>query len=462
MSAARAKVPHDDDPGGRGRAGDPRAPQGQPRRMPATRCRRAVDAETAQCACSRTRCPTCSCSTGCCPASPAWRSPGALRADARTKELPVIMVTARTDEADKVAGLEAWVDDYVTKPFSPRELKARIKAVLRRRAPEAAQEPLAAGDLRLDPVTHRVTADDAPVALGPDRVPPAALPARASRARAFAHAAARPGVGRPRLHRGAHGRRAHPPAAAGARALRASTASSRRCAAPATGSLPRATARCGARARCCCKALAAPAAVLAAASWSRRRGGRWALGVLALGWGAIIVHHVAAPRSPHALGGEAARAPVPEGSGVWRARLLRASTGGCARAARTSATSRTPSSASRARPRRFPTAWWCSTAHNRIKWANLRAQALLGLDARQDIGAPLVNLVRTPAFVRYLEAATIATACSSIRSATPRSRWRSRSCRSAWPRSCSSPATSRRSRRWRGCGATSSPTSRTS
>ena len=61
---------------------------------------------------------------------------------ARTKELPVIMVTARSDEADRVAGLEAWVDDYVTKPFSPRELKARIKSVLRRRAPEAAQEPL--------------------------------------------------------------------------------------------------------------------------------------------------------------------------------------------------------------------------------------------------------------------------------------------------------------------------------
>ena len=68
-----------------------------------------------------------------------------LRGDARTRELPIIMVTARTDEADKVAGLEAWVDDYVTKPFSPRELKARIKSVLRRRAPEAAQEPLAVG-----------------------------------------------------------------------------------------------------------------------------------------------------------------------------------------------------------------------------------------------------------------------------------------------------------------------------
>ena len=90
-----------------------------------------------------------------------------LRADARTRDLPIIMVTARGEEADRVAGLEAWVDDYVTKPFSPRELKARIKAVLRRRAPEAAQEPLAAGPVRLDPSTHRVTVDGRPVHLGP-------------------------------------------------------------------------------------------------------------------------------------------------------------------------------------------------------------------------------------------------------------------------------------------------------
>jgi two-component system phosphate regulon response regulator PhoB len=77
------------------------------------------------------------------------------------------MVTARTEEADKVAGLEAWVDDYVTKPFSPRELKARIKSVLRRRAPEAAQEPLEVGPLRLDPLTHRVSFGDRTVTLGP-------------------------------------------------------------------------------------------------------------------------------------------------------------------------------------------------------------------------------------------------------------------------------------------------------
>jgi len=90
-----------------------------------------------------------------------------LRSDARTRELPIIMLTARSEEADKVAGLEAWVDDYVTKPFSPRELKARIKSVLRRRAPEALQEPLEAGALRLDPSTHRVTVDGRAVVLGP-------------------------------------------------------------------------------------------------------------------------------------------------------------------------------------------------------------------------------------------------------------------------------------------------------
>ncbi len=90
-----------------------------------------------------------------------------LRGDPRTRELPVIMITARSDEADRVAGLEAWVDDYVTKPFSPRELKARIKAVLRRRAPEAAQLVLTAGHLSLDSTTHRVSVNGRAVALGP-------------------------------------------------------------------------------------------------------------------------------------------------------------------------------------------------------------------------------------------------------------------------------------------------------
>ena len=104
-----------------------------------------------------------------------WMLPGqsglafarTLRSDARTRQLPIIMVTARSDEADRISGLEAWVDDYVTKPFSPRELKARIKTVLRRRAPESAQETLTVGTLTLDPATHRVTADGSPVELGP-------------------------------------------------------------------------------------------------------------------------------------------------------------------------------------------------------------------------------------------------------------------------------------------------------
>jgi len=104
-----------------------------------------------------------------------WMLPGqsglafarTLRSNARTRELPIIMVTARSDEADRISGLEAWVDDYVTKPFSPRELKARIKTVLRRRAPESAQETLTVGTLTLDPATHRVTADGSPVELGP-------------------------------------------------------------------------------------------------------------------------------------------------------------------------------------------------------------------------------------------------------------------------------------------------------
>jgi two-component system phosphate regulon response regulator PhoB len=104
-----------------------------------------------------------------------WMLPGqsglamarARRADPRTRALPIIMLTARGDETDRVAGLEAWVDDYVTKPFSPRELQARIRAVLRRRAPEAAQEMLSVGALRLDPTAHRVTAGGAAVDLGP-------------------------------------------------------------------------------------------------------------------------------------------------------------------------------------------------------------------------------------------------------------------------------------------------------
>jgi two-component system phosphate regulon response regulator PhoB len=79
------------------------------------------------------------------------------RADARTRELPVIMLTARADEADKITGLDAGADDYLTKPFSTKELMARIRAVLRRKAPEALDAAVDVAGLQLDPATRRVT-----------------------------------------------------------------------------------------------------------------------------------------------------------------------------------------------------------------------------------------------------------------------------------------------------------------
>ncbi len=90
-----------------------------------------------------------------------------LRAEERTRELPIIMLTARVHEEDKVQGLEAGADDYVTKPFSPKELVARVRAVLRRRAPHLAGDAVEIGNLSLNPSTHRVTADGAPIELGP-------------------------------------------------------------------------------------------------------------------------------------------------------------------------------------------------------------------------------------------------------------------------------------------------------
>lgn len=90
-----------------------------------------------------------------------------LRTEERTRTIPIIMLTARSEESDKVAGLEIGADDYITKPFSPRELVARIKAVLRRRAPQVTDDAVEVGGLRLDPATHRVTAGLQPLGLGP-------------------------------------------------------------------------------------------------------------------------------------------------------------------------------------------------------------------------------------------------------------------------------------------------------
>ncbi len=104
-----------------------------------------------------------------------WMLPGVsgvelarrLRADQRTQNVPIIMLTARTDERDKVLGLESGADDYITKPFSPRELMARIRAVLRRRTPQMTDEVVRVEGLELSPVTHRVNANGAHIDLGP-------------------------------------------------------------------------------------------------------------------------------------------------------------------------------------------------------------------------------------------------------------------------------------------------------
>jgi two-component system phosphate regulon response regulator PhoB len=77
------------------------------------------------------------------------------------------MLTARTDEQDRVTGLEIGADDYMVKPFSPRELIARIKAVLRRRKPQLTEDKVDVIGLVLDPITHRVTAGGGAVAIGP-------------------------------------------------------------------------------------------------------------------------------------------------------------------------------------------------------------------------------------------------------------------------------------------------------
>jgi two-component system phosphate regulon response regulator PhoB len=90
-----------------------------------------------------------------------------LRRDANTRDIPVVMLTARAEETDKVTGLDAGADDYVTKPFSARELVARIQAVLRRSIPAAQSERVDVEGLSLDQAGQRVAAGGKPIALGP-------------------------------------------------------------------------------------------------------------------------------------------------------------------------------------------------------------------------------------------------------------------------------------------------------
>lgn len=104
-----------------------------------------------------------------------WMLPGSSglalarkwRSDIRTKHIPILMLTARSDEPDKVMGLDAGADDYISKPFSTQELLARIRAVLRRRAPEQVAARVAVGELELDVATHRVAYSGEALKLGP-------------------------------------------------------------------------------------------------------------------------------------------------------------------------------------------------------------------------------------------------------------------------------------------------------
>jgi two-component system phosphate regulon response regulator PhoB len=104
-----------------------------------------------------------------------WMLPGVsgldfarqLRRDDSTRDLPVIMLTARDAEDDMIRGLEGGVDDYLTKPFSPRELIARINTVLRRATGHGGELPISQGNLTLDPASHRVKVDDEELKLGP-------------------------------------------------------------------------------------------------------------------------------------------------------------------------------------------------------------------------------------------------------------------------------------------------------
>lgn len=104
-----------------------------------------------------------------------WMMPGKsgidliriLRADPATRALPVVMLTARSSEQDKILALEIGADDYITKPFSPREMLARVHSILRRLAPQATSAAVEISGLRIDPVKYRVTAGDQPVSLSP-------------------------------------------------------------------------------------------------------------------------------------------------------------------------------------------------------------------------------------------------------------------------------------------------------
>jgi two-component system phosphate regulon response regulator PhoB len=130
-----------------------------------------------------------------------------LRTDQRTRDIPIIMLTGRSQDTDKVTGLEAGADDYITKPFSTSELLARIKAVIRRRAPLLSDEAVEVAGLRLDPAAHRSGKQQGRA--GRHGIPPAALLHDSHGPGVQSLPASRRSLGRPRLRRGTHCGRSH-------------------------------------------------------------------------------------------------------------------------------------------------------------------------------------------------------------------------------------------------------------
>jgi len=122
------------------------------------------------------------------------------RKEARTKTIPILMLTARGDEVDRIAGLDAGADDYITKPFSTQEMLARIRAVLRRRAPELVKDSVSVGHLTLDAATHRVSFLDQQLRLGPTEFKLLHFFHEECRAGAQPKHLARPGLGRSCVH----------------------------------------------------------------------------------------------------------------------------------------------------------------------------------------------------------------------------------------------------------------------
>ena len=171
-----------------------------------------------------------------------WMLPGAsgvqlakqLRQDERSKDLPIILLTARSEDTDKELGLNQGADDYLTKPFSPRELIARINALLRRRAPQKTSEVIEVKGLLLDPAEQRVYGNGQPVSFGPTEFKLLHFFMTHPRARIQPPPIVGFGVGRSCVCGRAHGRCAHPPPApcAGAQRLRPLCANRARCGLP--------------------------------------------------------------------------------------------------------------------------------------------------------------------------------------------------------------------------------------